>query len=405
MPVFRYKAITAGGDSIEGEMEAVSRDDVVVRLQDQGHIALDARPSSEGSGGFSLAPLFRRSEFSQEEVASFTYQLSTLLGAGQPLDRALQILLDMPESDGARRLIERVRDAVRGGGTLSAALEQQHGVFSRLYVNMVRAGESSGQLDSALRRLAEYIERNKALRDSVVSALIYPALLLVMVVGAVLMLLIYVVPQFVPLFKDFNVELSLLTRSILFAGDLLRDWWWLGLVVAAFAFLRIRKAYADPERRKGLHEWALGLPRVGDLIVKTETARLARTLGTLVGNGVPLLSALSIGRNVIGNLVLSEALEQATSEVKTGGGLAWALSQSKRFPRLAIQMVQVGEESGALDAMLTKVADTYDVEVKRSIDRLLGLLVPAITILMALLVGVIMLAVLLPVLDLATGIK
>jgi general secretion pathway protein F len=222
--LFRYKALSPAGEALDGQMEAASAAEVISKLQDAGNIPVEAKPADEaGSGG--LAGLFKRSEMSGAQVLQFTQQLSTLLGAGQPLDRALQILLDLPESKEARRLIERIRETVRGGAPLSQALEQQHGVFSRLYVNMVRAGEVGGSLHDTLKRLADYLERSKALRESVINALIYPSILIAMVFGALLLLLGYVVPQFLPLFEDMEVELPLLTSIVLATGNFVSRYW------------------------------------------------------------------------------------------------------------------------------------------------------------------------------------
>ncbi len=403
MALFRYKAVTTTGESIEGQMEAASREDVIGKLQDAGNIPIDAREASGAGGG--LGSLFRRAELGPAEVIAFTQQLATLLGAGQPLDRALQILLDVPDNDAARKLIGRVRETVRGGTPLSSALEQQHGAFSRLYVNMVRAGEVSGSLHDTLARLADYMERTRALRESVISALIYPCILLVMVVAALVLLLVYVVPQFVPLFEDMGVELPLITKFVLGLGNFMSAWWWL-MVAAALAFVWwARGRLADPEARLAFDARVLDMRFVGPLMARLETARLARTLGTLLTNGVPLLTALSIGRNVLGNSALVAAIDAASGEVKTGGGLSYALARSKRFPGLALQMIAVGEESGELDRMLMKVADTFDLDVKRTLDRALAALVPALTIVMAVLVAFIMLAILLPILDLSQSIQ
>jgi general secretion pathway protein F len=404
MALFRYKAVTPNGETIEGQMDAGSRDEVILRLQDAGNLPIDARAAG-GADARSMAQLFRRADMNARELTAFTQQLATLLGAGQPLDRALQILMDTPEEERTRKLIERVRDAVRGGAPLSTALEQQHGVFSRLFVNMVRAGEVSGSLDATLRRLAEYQERSKALRDSIISALIYPIILLVMIVGALALLLIYVVPQFVPLFADMGAELPLITRFVLALGSTLHAGWWLLLALAVAAVWWMRRQWSDPKTRIVWDDRLLRLRGFGALIARLETARLARTLGTLLENGVPLLTALSIARNVVDNLVLASAVDAAAKDVKTGGGLAYSLGKSKRFPSLALQMIAVGEESGALDAMLLKVADTFDAEVKAVIDRLLAALVPALTIAMALAVAFIMLAILLPILDLSRSIQ
>lgn len=402
MPHFRYKALSTAGDPIEGVMEAASAEEVIVRLQDAGNLPLDARPADDSGG--SLAALFRRAPMKGAQVLQFTQQLATLLGAGQPLDRALQILLDLPDSPEARRVIERVRDAVRGGTPLSQALEQEEGVFSRLYVNMVRAGEAGGSLHDTLKRLAEYLERSKALRESVINALIYPSILVLMVFGALLLLLGYVVPQFLPLFEDMDVEMPLLTQVVMALGNFVSGYWWLLLAGLVAGFMLLRRRLADPQTRRGFDAWVLRRGLVGGLVARLETARLARTLGTLVHNGVPLLTALSIARNVMGNLALSDAVEVASAEVKTGGGLAQALGRSKLFPRLALQMVAVGEESGDLDTMLTKVADTFDQEVKNTVERLLAALVPTVTVFMAAAVALIMMAILIPIFSLTNAV-
>lgn len=402
MPQFRYKALSGTGDPIDGVMEAASAEEVVARLQDAGNIPLDARPADEVRGN-GLATMFRRSPMNGTQVLQFTQQLATLLGAGQPLDRALQILLDLPDSSEARRVIERIRDAVRGGTPLSQALEQQDGVFSRLYVNMVRAGEVGGSLDDTLKRLADYLERSKALRESVINALIYPSILVLMVFGALLLLLGYVVPQFLPLFEDMDVEMPLLTQVVMATGTLVSNYWWLILALLIGAFVLFRRRLQDPDKRRVFDAWILRRGLVGSLMARLETARLARTLGTLVHNGVPLLTALSIARNVMGNLALSDAVETASGEVKTGGGLSLALGRSKLFPRLALQMIAVGEESGELDTMLTKVADTFDIEVKNTVERLLAALVPTVTVFMAIVVALIMMAILIPIFSLTNA--
>ncbi|MDE2085000.1 MAG: type II secretion system inner membrane protein GspF [Xanthomonadaceae bacterium] len=405
MTLFRYKAVTPTDDILEGQLEVATNDEAVARIQDAGNIPLEIRAASEGGGASSFAGLFARAAMSPAQVLQFTQQLSTLLGAGQPLDRALQILLELPESEKARRIIERIRDHVRGGAPLSDGLEAEPQVFSKLYVNMVRAGEVGGALDTTLARLAQYLERAKALKESVINALIYPAILIVMVFAALFVLLVFVVPQFAPMFKDMNVELPTITLVVLFIGDTLRDFWW-GIAGLVFVgIMAARRQLADPPARLKFDAWVLRRRLFGTLVAKLETARLARTLGTLLKNGVPLLTALGIGRNVLGNSALAQAVDAATEEVKTGGGLAFALAQSKRFPKLALQMIAVGEESGALDDMLLKVADTFDTEAKNTVDRLLAALVPAITVVMTGVVAVIMMAILLPILNITSSLQ
>ncbi len=405
MAIYRYKAVTPSGEIVEGQFDVASNDEAVAKIQDAGNIPLEVSAGDAGAGGGGLADMFKRSAMGPTQVLQFTQQLATLLTAGLPLDRALQTLLELPESEKAKRIVERIRDTVRGGSPLSEALEAENSVFSRLYVNMVRAGEIGGSLDTTLQRLANYLERAKALKESVVNALIYPAILVVMVFGAMFILLVFVVPMFLPMFKDMNVELPFLTKMVLAVGTTLQNFWWLMIVIAVIAVMFVRRQRADADSRLAWDQRMLTMRLAGPLIAKLETARLSRTLGTLLKNGVPLLTALGIARNVLGNTALAEAVDKAAEEVKTGGGLAFALGQSKRFPKLATQMISVGEESGALDDMLLKVADTFDVEAKNTVDRLLAGLVPALILVMTFVVGMIMLAIMLPILSLSGSIQ
>ncbi|MEO5623337.1 MAG: type II secretion system inner membrane protein GspF [Dokdonella sp.] len=401
MTLFYYKAVTVSGETLEGQIDVASHDEAIGKLQDAGNIPLEVREADSGDSASLFAALFKRATLREAQVVQFTQQLSTLLGAGQPLDRALQILLDLPESEKAKRLLERVRDQVRGGTPLSDALEAEHGSFSKLYVNMVRAGEAGGSMDETLARLADYLERSANLKSSVINAMIYPAFLIGMVMVSLMVLLIYVVPQFAPMFSDMGVEMPFITKVVLAVGSTLQHFWWLIIGAIVFGAGWLRRQMADPPARLKIDARLLKTRIFGDVIRKVETARLTRTLGTLLKNGVPLLSGLNVARNVMNNTVLGEAVAQAAEEVKTGGGLGFALAQSRQFPKLALQMISVGEESGALDTMLMKVADTFDIEVKNTLDRLLAALVPATTIVMTVVVAMIMLAIVLPIMNIA----
>jgi general secretion pathway protein F len=391
VPAFRYKAVAPSGEVLQGQMEADSLDDVIARLQDQGNLPLEA-VSADAAGAVGLSNLFRSSGVSQNEVAQFTQQLATLLGAGLPLDRALQIQVDLGEKERFRRLVQRIRDDVRGGTSLSESLDRQHGVFSRLYINMVRAGEVGGTLDQTLSRLGEYLERSKDLKSSIVSALIYPCILLVLAGAALVFLLLFVIPRFTPIFEELGGDLPLLTQIVLVLANALRYGWWAIALGAFGVFYYFRQQFAQPASRLLWDARLLRVKGLGDLLAKIDTARLARTTGTLLKNGVPLLGSLSIARNVLTNTVLSQKVEEASKEVKTGGRLAHALTEGGLFPRLALQMVSVGEETGQLDNMLLKVADTYDREVRVAIDRLMSALVPVVTIILAAFIAMIVLS-------------
>jgi general secretion pathway protein F len=400
--LYRYKALNARGELLDGQMEAAGSAEVAARLQEQGHLPVEARLASEAGGESAWRGLFKPQPFAGERLVQFTQQLATLLAAGQPLDRALGILLELPEDDAARRIVTDIRDAVRGGASLSSALERQHGAFGRLYVNMVRAGEAGGSLHETLQRLADYLERSRALRTRVVNALVYPAILLVMVGLSLLFLLGYVVPQFSAMYDSLEADLPWFSRLVLGLGEFVRGWWILILAVPVLGLILLERKRRDPVFMRKLDGWLLQRKLAGALVAKLETARLARTLGTLLRNGVPLLSALGIARNVLDNRVLAADVDAAAEEVKNGIGLSAALGKGKRFPRLALQMIQVGEESGALDAMLLKAADTFEQDTSVAMDRLLAVLVPAVTLVLALVVGLVILAVLSPIYDLTS---
>jgi general secretion pathway protein F len=405
MPVFRYKALSSSGENLVGQMEAASSDEVVARLQEQGHLPIEAARSDSSSEDSSFSSLFRQSDMTGPQILQFTQQLSTLLGASQPLDRALNILLEMPETPGAKKVLERVRESVRGGATLSTALEQQHGLFSRLMINMVRAGEAGGGLQQSLSRVADYLERSREFKMKLINALIYPCILLVMVMVAFALLFAMVLPQFESLFEGMGEELPWYTAILMSMSHAFRMFWWAPLPLIAAGVYFFRQKWRDPSSRLAIDQRILDSKLFGPLVARIDTARFARTLGTLVQSGVPLLSALNLSRPVLLNQVLGQSVDVASSEVKTGSGLAYALSKQKNFPKLAIQMVQVGEESGELDAMLLKVADTYDSEAGHSINRLMAMLLPALTVVMTGLVFIIVISVLLPIFDLTGSIN
>jgi general secretion pathway protein F len=403
VPAFRYKAVTPAGETVEGRMDAASAEDVVARLQEQGNVPLEATDAA-GSGSL-LAGLLRKKTLAGAALVEFTEQLGILLHAGLPRDRALQMLLELPEGERARHVVERIRDRVRGGASLSRAMEEEHGVFGKLYLSMVRAGEAGGALDAALARLADYLTRARKLRESVIGALVYPAFLLFGVLGSLVLLLAFVLPQFVPIFHDMNVQIPLITRVLMAFGSFLHAWGLLVLAALVVAGLYAGARMREPAVRRAFDARLLRVKVFGPLLLKVDTARLMRTLGSMLKNGVSLLAALGIARQVVANRDLSAQLEPAIEAVKGGDSLSHALAAHTGFPKLAIQITMVGEESGELDTMLLRAADTYDGEVKSAIDKMLSALVPILTIVMALLVAGIMMSILLPLLSLTGSIQ
>lgn len=396
MPSFHYKAVRLDGEGVEGQMEAPDEGVVIRQLQKDNLIPLSVRRA----GGLrdQLFANRRRRNLTIKEIGTLTREMATLLEAGLTLDRSLQILIELGAEERVNRVLEDLQARVRGGATFSAALEQQGGQFPRLYINMVRAGETSGALDGVLARLAEYLERSADLRETVVSALVYPLILLVVAGLSVILLLVFVVPQFAVLFKDMGAALPLPTRVVMALGDFFRDFWWALLALIAIIALAIEKALAKPEVRDRFDSRVLRLPLFGDLIWKMETARFCHTLSTLLKNGLTLLSALNLAKEVVSNRKLAGLMAEASEELKRGKGLAQPFTQREILPQMALQMVRVGEESGALDVMLAKVANIYDKETQLSVKRLLTLLEPALIIGLGVVVAGIIISIIVPIL-------
>ena len=396
MPFYQYKAVTPGGEVQEGVLEASSTPAAVARLQEMGFIPIRAEEAGAAKAAPAAGgkPFFERRTITQNDIGVITRELATLLKAGLPLDRSVEILINLAPNPRVGELLGKIRGDVRGGASLSKALDSQKGVFSRFYVNMIRAGEAGGSLPGVLLRLAEFMERAKALRATVTSALIYPAILFVVAASSVVILLIAVVPKFKPIFEQSGKALPFITQAVVFAGDALRQWWWALVILGALLVYIFVKRLQDPVVRFNWDRRILGWPLVGDLVSKVEMARFARTLGTLLGNGVSLVTALAIVRETMGNGWLAEAIGQVGRELKEGRGLGKPMMETGRFPMLAVHMILVGEETGRLDEMLLQVAETYDVEVDQSIRKLLAFLEPAMILLMALIVGAIILSML-----------
>lgn len=395
MPRFRYKAVAPAGDTVEGEIEARNRNGVIDQLHDRGLVPIRADEVKGSSAAEWLGrDLWAGRGVGRRDLALLTRELATMLEAGLPLDRSLEIAIELAERDAVRRVVGRVLDAVRGGATLADAMAAEHEAFPGYYASMVRAGEAGGTLGEVLGRLADYIERAQAVAEKVRSALIYPAIVLAMAGATVVILLAVVVPEFTPLFEDAGAALPVSTQVLVAVGDGFRRFWWLFLVVVLAAVLLIRRQLEQPAARRRWHRLVLGLPLAGDLVAKIEMARLARTVGTLLMNGVTLLNALAIARSTLNNAVIAETVDEVSESLKQGKGLAEPMIRSGRFPPLALQLIRVGEETGKLEEMLLRVADTYDEESERAIQRLLAVLVPALTLLLGVLIAAIIGAVL-----------
>ncbi len=407
MPLYHYKAVTPGGEVATGELEAANQAEIVDRLRDQGMMPMQIGESAgsaagpvrrgRGAGRRWFAP----KHVTRDHLIGLTREMSTLLNAGLPLDRALEMLIGVSIAPPVTSLLQGIRDDVRGGRALSQALEARREVFSRFYVNIVRAGEAGGALGDVLGRLAETMERNKETRESVKSALIYPTILVGVAAVSVVVLLIFVVPQFEHTFAQAGKALPLATAVVVALGSFFRHWWWAVLLgILALAWWLPRRL-AKPAVRRRVDARLLRLPIVGDLVTKIEVARFARTLSTLLANGVTLLSGLAIVKETMGNGVLAGALDGVIARLREGKGFGRPLADTGLYPRLATQMILVGEESGRLEEMLARVADVYDREVQTAVKRFLAVLEPALILSLAVMIGGIVFSILLGVMGMS----
>ena len=399
MPLYRYKAVNNVGEVAAGELDAANESEIVERLRDQGLMPMQVVAATGERSAGAARPTQRRSWFAsrrvtRDNVLALTRELATLLGAGLPLDRALEILISLAPSPPVAALLQTIRDSVRGGKSLSQSLDMHREVFSRFYVNIVRAGEAGGALGVVLNRLAETMERNKELRENVLSALIYPTILVFVAVASIMVLLVFVVPTFQQTFSQAGKALPLPTQIVILVGTGLRHYWWLLLIIVVGGVWLFRRRLRRPAVRYRWDQRLLRWPLIGDLLAKVEVARFARTLATLLANGVTLLSGLSIVKETMTNTVLATALDGVVTRLREGKGFGRPLNETGIYPRLATQMILVGEESGRLEEMLARVADIYDREVAVSIKRFLAVLEPVLILSLAVLVLGIVLSIL-----------
>jgi general secretion pathway protein F len=399
MSLFTYKAINSLGETEEGVRDAPDEQFLIGALQSEGYIPIRVAPASAKSFlGLRLGA--RQSKLSQKEIALFTSELATLLDSGLPLDKSLMVLIDLAEdNERLSKMIGRVLEKVKGGSSLADALEKQAGVFSRFYLNMIRAGEAGGSLGEVLNRLTEYLERSRELKDTVSTALIYPAVLLVMSLASLFVMLIFVVPQFTEMFESAGKELPLSTQIVVGLAEWLQSYWWLLLGAAIVISSYMKFQLADPVTKKVWDGRFLKLPLAETILLNKETANISRTLGTLLGNGVSILSALAIVRETVDNLVLVETIQHAEEELKQGKRMSDALLKTGIFPKMAMQMIKMGEETGHLEEMLMRVAEIYDKQLKIAIQRMLALLEPALIITLGLMIAGIIVSILLAILS------
>lgn len=399
MPLFSYKVINSQGLAEEGVRDAADEQALLTDLQSQGLIPIRIELAKDKTFlGFKLKSVTVR--LSAKEIGMMTGELATLLESGLPLDRSLTILMQLTEENPKlNKLVGDVLEKVKAGKSFADALESQRDVFSKFYLNMIRAGEMGGNLGGVLERLADYMERSQELKDTVSTAMIYPAILLVMSLASLFVMLTFVVPQFKEMFESAGKALPVPTQIVVGLAEFLQSYWWLLLLTVLGCVQFMKSQLSDPVSKKKWDGRFMKMPLFGDIILNMETANFSRTFGTLLGNGVSMLNSLSIVRETVGNTVLADFLGNAEDQLKQGKTLSETLAQQNLFPKLAVQMIKMGEETGRMEEMLTRVAVIYDKQLKTTIQRMLALLEPALIISLGLMIGGIIVSILLAILS------
>ena len=402
MPVYEYTALDRAGKNVVGIIDADSTVAARQKLRASGKYPVQikettAKAKSESAAGFSLPSLFNR--ITPDDIHALTRQLATLLNAGIPLVGALDALMEQTTSPPLKKIIAQIKESVNEGNSLTVSLTRHPKLFSNIYINMVRAGEASGSLDVVLERLAEFGEHQQALKGRFQAALVYPIFMAIIGTGVLFFLLSFVVPNLTRIFTEMKQVLPLPTTILIWFSDFMRSYWWAILVVIVASIIGIKEFIKSP---KGRHIWdtlKLHLPVIGQINRKIALSRFGRTLGSLLQSGVPLITSLQIVRNIVNNVLIGAVIDEAMEDIQAGKSLNLALSRSIWFPPVFRQMVSVGEQSGDLEGMLHKVADSYEREVETRITGMTALIEPIMILFMAAIVGFIVISILLPIFE------
>ena len=390
MAFFRYKAVTPEGKVVEGTLEAVDQETVLARLQEQGQLPIKVFPGEDTGGLLSreIRLPWQRKKVPQKDLLIFTQELSTLVKAGLTLDRSLSVLSDLTENDYLAEVVRELLREIKGGKALSEALSTYPQVFPKVYVNMVKAGEVGGALDQILERLEDYLEGADELRSYLISSMIYPCILVVVAIGSIIIMMTVVIPQFADIFENAGAPVPLPMMVLLVLSGFLTGFWWLILLVIGGGAYWIYSRLKTEEGRLNWDRQVLKLPVVGPVLRKLEVSRFSRTLGTLLQSSVPLIQSINLVKEIVENQAIASTMESIKSGVKKGEGLTRPIRKAEIFPPFALHLLAVGEETGRLDDMLLQIADSYDRDLKRSLQRLVALLEPAIILVMGLIIGV-----------------
>jgi type IV pilus assembly protein PilC len=393
MPRYVYKARSYEGKVITNEMEADSKESVIAKLRERAYFVTSVREKSREI-------TFFQKKIKSYEVSIFARQFATMIGAGVPLVRCLAILAQQSENLRFREIINRVRQDVEAGSPLSKALRNHPSVFSDLFVNLVRAGEAGGILDEILNRLANYLESSEQLRQKVKGAMTYPAVVTVIATGVVVFLITFVLPSFKAIFEDMDgAKLPLPTRALLATSDFMNHYFLFIILAVAAVFYALKRFFSTDKGRRFWDTNILRVPVVGSMLRKVAVAKFTRTLGTLIASGVPILQALEVTADTAGNVVIADAVNKTRISIREGESIADPLHDSNVFPPMVVQMIAVGEETGELDAMLSKIADFYDSEVDTAVKGLTSIIEPVVIVLMGFVIGGIVMAIFMPMLD------
>jgi general secretion pathway protein F len=405
VPVYEYKGVSSTGRSVSGVQDGESMKAVKTKLKKEGIVVLEVREGASAAAvrrGAMTFAVGRRVQL--QDLANATRQLATLLSSGLPLMDSLTVLVEQEEKEGLKSALSSVRDSVREGSSLADALKGNPRAFSQLYVNMVSAGEASGTLEITLDRLADFLEEQVRFRGKLLAAVTYPAAMAIIGVVMLTFIFSFVMPRVVGMFQDMKQQLPLPTLMLLGVVNFLSSYWWVLLILLAVSAYYFRRYLNTPEGRDAFDARVLRLPVFGKLISMIAVSRFTRTFGTLLQSGVPTLAALDIVKSVVGNTVLANAVQKARDNVREGESIAEPLRRSGLFPPVVVQMVAVGEKSGELEKMLLKISDSFDRSVETRMTGLMALMEPLIIVVMGVIIGFIVVAIMLPMLEMSSGV-